>query len=78
MGPTKQDLRPKLDQARFDQSSRQKEIGSSSQFRKERDMSRNNDQNSRSKVGYYNFNVSTSELVAVLRSMGNKVRWPKK
>nr|XP_016492437.1 PREDICTED: uncharacterized protein LOC107811956 [Nicotiana tabacum] len=29
------------------------------------------------KFGGYNFNVSTSELVAVLRSMGDKVQWPK-
>ncbi|XP_070005182.1 uncharacterized protein [Nicotiana sylvestris] len=36
------------------------------------------ERNLKARFGGYNFNVSTSELVAVLRSMGDKVRWPKK
>lgn len=28
-------------------------------------------------LGHYNFNISVFELVAILREMGDKVRWPK-
>ncbi|XP_070022170.1 uncharacterized protein [Nicotiana sylvestris] len=35
------------------------------------------DRNLKARFGSYNFNISTSELVAVLRSRGDKVRWPK-
>nr|XP_009591158.1 uncharacterized protein LOC104088220 [Nicotiana tomentosiformis] len=49
---------------------------SSSRFRKDLG-GRNRDANKNARIGDYNFNVSTSELVAVLRSMGDKVRWPK-
>nr|XP_016433659.1 PREDICTED: uncharacterized protein LOC107760158 [Nicotiana tabacum] len=38
---------------------------------------RDDDRSLKARFGSYNFNVSTSELVAVLRSMGDKVRWPK-
>nr|XP_016436892.1 PREDICTED: uncharacterized protein LOC107763001 [Nicotiana tabacum] len=31
----------------------------------------------KAKIGGYNFNVSTSDLVAILRSTRDKVRWPK-
>ncbi|XP_019238888.1 PREDICTED: uncharacterized protein LOC109218946 [Nicotiana attenuata] len=37
---------------------------------------RDNDGSSNAKFGGYSFKVSTSELVAVLRSMGDRVRWP--
>nr|XP_009766288.1 PREDICTED: uncharacterized protein LOC104217677 [Nicotiana sylvestris] len=33
---------------------------------------------SKAKIGSYNINVSTSQLMVVLRSMGDKVQWPKK
>ncbi|XP_070023282.1 uncharacterized protein [Nicotiana sylvestris] len=36
-----------------------------------------NDRSSKAKIGGYSFNVSTSELVPVLKSMGDKVQWPK-
>lgn len=29
------------------------------------------------KIGDYNFNVSTSELVAVVDEIGDKVKWPR-
>ncbi|XP_070029423.1 uncharacterized protein [Nicotiana sylvestris] len=35
------------------------------------------DRSSKAKIGGYSFNVSTSELVVVLRRMRDKVRWPK-
>nr|XP_016486162.1 PREDICTED: uncharacterized protein LOC107806513 [Nicotiana tabacum] len=36
-----------------------------------------NDISTKAKIGDYSFNISTSELVAILRSMGDNVRWPK-
>ncbi|XP_019240175.1 PREDICTED: uncharacterized protein LOC109220167, partial [Nicotiana attenuata] len=38
---------------------------------------RDDDKSLKAKIGGYSFNVSTSELMAVLRSMEDKVRWPK-
>ncbi|XP_070015976.1 uncharacterized protein [Nicotiana sylvestris] len=35
------------------------------------------DRNLKARFGGYNFNISTSELVAILRSMGDNVWWPK-
>nr|XP_009590141.1 uncharacterized protein LOC104087395 [Nicotiana tomentosiformis] len=35
------------------------------------------DSDTDARIGDYSFNVSTFELVAILRSMGDKVRWPK-
>nr|XP_009595803.1 uncharacterized protein LOC104092028 [Nicotiana tomentosiformis] len=49
---------------------------SSSRFRKDRGE-RSSDANTNVRIGDYNFNVSTSELVVVLISMWDKVRWPK-
>ncbi|XP_070035676.1 uncharacterized protein [Nicotiana tomentosiformis] len=49
---------------------------SSSRFRKDQGE-RNIEANTNANIGDYNFNMSTSELVTVLRSMGDKVRWPK-
>nr|XP_016473821.1 PREDICTED: uncharacterized protein LOC107795659 [Nicotiana tabacum] len=64
-------------QSRADQRLANRDSGlSSSRFRKDRGE-RNRDANTNARIGEYNFNVSTSELVAVLRSMGDKVRWPK-
>ncbi|XP_070003707.1 uncharacterized protein [Nicotiana sylvestris] len=80
MGPTGRDSRSKQDNSRYDHRSRDRESGSSSRFGKEqnaREMG-DGDRGSKVKFGDYNFNVSTSELVAVLRSMGDKVGWPNK
>ncbi|XP_075091493.1 uncharacterized protein LOC107829583 [Nicotiana tabacum] len=49
---------------------------SSSRSRKDRDV-RDGETNANTRIGDYSFNISTSELVAILRSMGDKVRWPK-
>ncbi|XP_070029026.1 uncharacterized protein [Nicotiana sylvestris] len=59
--------------------SRNKELGSSSRFGNNRNTyeSRDDDRNLKARSSGYSFNVSTSELAAVLRSMGDKVRWPK-
>nr|XP_016484249.1 PREDICTED: uncharacterized protein LOC107804828 [Nicotiana tabacum] len=79
MGPTGRNSRSKQDNSRYDHRSRDRESGSSSRFGKEQNAqeTRDDDKGSKAKFGDYNFNVSTSELVAVLRSMGDKVRWPK-
>ncbi|XP_019260441.1 PREDICTED: uncharacterized protein LOC109238432 [Nicotiana attenuata] len=71
-----QDSRSKQENSRSESRSRKKDAGSSSRFRKELDT-RGNDSNKHARVGDYSFNVSTSELVAVLKGMGDKVRWPK-
>ncbi|XP_070007907.1 uncharacterized protein [Nicotiana sylvestris] len=75
----RRDSRSKQENPRYDSRSRDRYSGSSSRFRKERDMrdTRDNDRSSKAKIDGYSFNVSTSELVAVLRSMGDKVRWLK-
>ncbi|XP_070009957.1 uncharacterized protein [Nicotiana sylvestris] len=54
-------------------------IERSSRFRNDRNTyeSRDDDRNLKARFGSYSFNVSTSEIVSVLRSMGDKVRWPK-
>ncbi|XP_070016035.1 uncharacterized protein [Nicotiana sylvestris] len=70
------DQKPKKYQVsqRYDQKSRNRESGSSSRFRNDRNRqeSRDNDSSLKARFGGYNFNVTTSELVAVLRSMGDK------
>ncbi|XP_070025303.1 uncharacterized protein [Nicotiana sylvestris] len=80
MGPSGKESRSKQDSQRYDHRSRNRELGSSSKFRNERNNreSWDDDRNLKVRFGGYNFNVSTSELVVVLRSMGDKVRWPKK
>ncbi|XP_070007875.1 uncharacterized protein [Nicotiana sylvestris] len=80
MGPAGRDSRSKQDNSRYDHRSRDRESGSLSRFGKERNAreTRDDDRGSKAKFGTYNFNVSTSELVAILRSMGDKVRWPRK
>ncbi|XP_075108898.1 uncharacterized protein LOC142180731 [Nicotiana tabacum] len=67
------------DNSRYDHRSRDRESGSLSRFGKERNAreTHGDDRSSKAKIRNYSFNVSTSELVAVLRSMGDKVRWPK-
>ncbi|XP_070005357.1 uncharacterized protein [Nicotiana sylvestris] len=79
MGPAGRDSHSKQDNSKYDHRSRDRESSSSSRFGKERNTreTRDGDKGSKAKFGDYNFNVSTSELVAVLRSMGDKVRWPK-
>ncbi|XP_070008367.1 uncharacterized protein [Nicotiana sylvestris] len=79
MGPAGKNSRSKQDSQRYDQKSRNMESCSSSRFRNDRNRqeSRDNDRSLKARFGGYNFNVTTSELVAVLRSMGDKVRWPK-
>ncbi|XP_019261286.1 PREDICTED: uncharacterized protein LOC109239213 [Nicotiana attenuata] len=79
MGPAGRDSHSKQDNSRYDHRSRDRESGSSSRFKKERNAreTHGDDRGSKAKIGGYSFNVSTSELVAVLRSMGDKVRWPK-
>lgn len=67
MGSTNQDHMSKSKQARPDQRSRQNEVGSSSRSGKERNTARNNDQ-----ILDHNFNMSTSELVAMSKGMGDK------
>ncbi|XP_070013571.1 uncharacterized protein [Nicotiana sylvestris] len=74
--PTGKDSCSKQENPRYSSTSRDKDAGSSSKFRKERDT-RYNYIISKAKIGDYSFNVSTSELVAILRSKGDKVRWPK-
>ncbi|XP_070003459.1 uncharacterized protein [Nicotiana sylvestris] len=79
MGPAGKDSRSKQDSQRYDQKSRNRESGSSSRFRNDRNRQESHDNDSSLKAwfGGYNFNVTTSELVPVLRSMEDKVRWPK-
>ncbi|XP_019241957.1 PREDICTED: uncharacterized protein LOC109221993 [Nicotiana attenuata] len=72
MGPAGRDSRSIRENPRYDPRSRDRDSGSSSRFGKERNM-RDDDGSSKAKIGGYSFNVSTSELVAVLRSMGDKV-----
>ncbi|XP_070052715.1 uncharacterized protein [Nicotiana tomentosiformis] len=76
IGPAGRDSRSKQESVRFDSRSRKKDTSSSSRFKKKQDT-RGNDSNTHAKIGDYIFNVSTSELVAVLRGMEDKVRWPK-
>ncbi|XP_070050353.1 uncharacterized protein [Nicotiana tomentosiformis] len=78
MGPLGRDTRSKPENVRSDHRLRNRDSDlSSSRFRKDRDV-RDGDTNANARIGDYSFNISTSELVAVLRSMGDKVRWPKK
>ncbi|XP_070011923.1 uncharacterized protein [Nicotiana sylvestris] len=79
MGPAGRESRSKQDNSRYDHISRDRESGSSSKFGKDQNAreTRDDDRSLKAKFGGYNFNVSTSELVAVLRNMGDKVRCPK-
>ncbi|XP_070003431.1 uncharacterized protein [Nicotiana sylvestris] len=76
MGPTRRDSWSKKENPRYDPRLRDRESSSLSRFRKERNMRdmRDDDRSSKSKIVGYSFNVSTSELVAVLRSMGDKLQ----
>ncbi|XP_019239661.1 PREDICTED: uncharacterized protein LOC109219642 [Nicotiana attenuata] len=76
MGPAGRDSRSKQENPRYGSRSRDRDAGSSSKFGKERDT-RDSDRRSKAKIGGYSFNVSTSELVAVLRTLRDKVQWPK-
>ncbi|XP_070046302.1 uncharacterized protein [Nicotiana tomentosiformis] len=77
MGPSGQDAHSKLENVRSYHRLRNKDSGSSSsRFRKDRDV-RDGYTNANARIGDYSFNISTSELVAVLRSMGDKVQWLK-
>ncbi|XP_070015129.1 uncharacterized protein [Nicotiana sylvestris] len=79
MGPVGKDSRSKQNNPRYDHRSRNRESGSSSRFGNDRNARelRDYDRNLKERFGGYNFNVSTSELVSVLRSMGDKVLWLK-
>ncbi|XP_070010825.1 uncharacterized protein [Nicotiana sylvestris] len=79
MGPAGKDSRSKQDNSRYDHRSRNGDSGSSSRFGNDRNTreTRDDDRNLKARFGGYNFNVSTLELVAVLRGMGDKVWWPK-
>ncbi|XP_033512918.2 uncharacterized protein [Nicotiana tomentosiformis] len=68
--------RSRVDERTKSRRSRNRDAGSSSRFRKERDAC-DRDTNTNARIGDYSFNISTSELVAILRSMGDKVRWTK-
>ncbi|XP_070020927.1 uncharacterized protein [Nicotiana sylvestris] len=74
MGPVGRDSRSKQENSRYSSRLRNRDAGSSFRFGKERDV---RDSNTKAKIGDYSFNVSTSKLVAILRSMGDKVWWPK-
>ncbi|XP_070016951.1 uncharacterized protein [Nicotiana sylvestris] len=76
MGPAGKYSRSKQDNQRYDHRSRNREAGSSLRFRNDRNTheSRDDDRNLKVRFGGYNFNVSTSELVAVLKSMADKDR----
>ncbi|XP_009617285.1 uncharacterized protein [Nicotiana tomentosiformis] len=78
MGPSGREARSKFENVRADHRFANRDSGSPlSKFSKDRGE-RNRDAKTNARIGDYNFNVSTSELVDVLRSMGDKVRWPKK
>ncbi|XP_075075651.1 uncharacterized protein LOC107768046 [Nicotiana tabacum] len=66
MGPAGRDSRSKQENPRYGSRSRDRDAGSSSKFRKERDE-RDNNVNIKSKIGDYSFYISTSELVAILK-----------
>nr|XP_016442638.1 PREDICTED: uncharacterized protein LOC107768046 [Nicotiana tabacum] len=68
MGPAGRDSRSKQENPRYGSRSRDRDAGSSSKFRKERDE-RDNNVNIKSKIGDYSFYISTSELVAILKSI---------
>ncbi|XP_070055249.1 uncharacterized protein [Nicotiana tomentosiformis] len=77
MGPSGREARSKFENVRADHRPANRDSGSSSsRLRKDRGEL-NRDDNTNARIGDYNFNVSTSELVDILRSMGDKVRWPK-
>ncbi|XP_070035624.1 uncharacterized protein [Nicotiana tomentosiformis] len=77
MGPSGREARSKFKNVWADHRFANRDSGSSlSRFSKDRGE-RNRDANTNARIGDYNLNVSTSELVVVLRSMGDKVRWPK-
>ncbi|XP_070021680.1 uncharacterized protein [Nicotiana sylvestris] len=67
------------DNSRYNRRSRNRELGLSSRFGNDRNSReiRDDDRNLKARFGGYNFNVSTSELVAVLRGMGDKAGAPK-
>ncbi|XP_019256295.1 PREDICTED: uncharacterized protein LOC109234683 [Nicotiana attenuata] len=76
MGRAGRDSRSKQENPRYDSRSRDRDSGLYGTERHKR-VTLDNDRSSKAKIGGYRFNVSTSELVAVLRSMGDKVRWRK-
>nr|XP_016474439.1 PREDICTED: uncharacterized protein LOC107796208 [Nicotiana tabacum] len=77
MGPSGREARSKFENVQADHRLANRDSSSSSsRFRKDRGEC-NRDANTNARIGDYHFNVSTSELVAVLRSKGDKVRWPK-
>ncbi|XP_070036428.1 uncharacterized protein [Nicotiana tomentosiformis] len=72
MGPSGRDARSKPENIPSDHRLRNRDSGSSSsRFRKDRDV-RDGDTNANARIGDYSFNISTFELVAILRSMGDK------
>nr|XP_016512513.1 PREDICTED: uncharacterized protein LOC107829583 [Nicotiana tabacum] len=72
MVPSGRDARSKLENVRSDHRLRNRDSGSSSsRIRKDRDV-RDGDTNANARIGDYCFNISTSELVAVLRSIRDK------
>lgn len=75
MGPSGRETCPRFENVWLEyRSSNRDTSSSSSRSRKDRDE--RNRCNTR--IGDYNFNVSTSELITVQRNMGDRVRWPKK
>ncbi|XP_070049628.1 uncharacterized protein [Nicotiana tomentosiformis] len=77
MGPSGREAHSKFENVRADHRFANRDSGSSSSRFRKNQGERNRDANANARIGDYNFNVSTSELVVVLRSMGDKVRWPK-
>ncbi|XP_070052759.1 uncharacterized protein [Nicotiana tomentosiformis] len=72
MGPSGREARSKFKNVWADHRFTNRDSGSSSsRFRKDRGKL-NIDVNTNARIGDYNFNVNTSELVAILRSMGDK------
>ncbi|XP_075098862.1 uncharacterized protein LOC107823848 [Nicotiana tabacum] len=67
---------PRADEKPGSRRSESERRSGKNRFKKERDA-RNNDYSTQVRIGDYSFNISTSELVVVLRGMGDKVRWPK-